>query len=381
MNKGRCNMMESRRKEVFILNLNRKAQDLYNNENTIESLLLFQRAEILLKEYPIVKLQLLTFNNMATYYLKQNNLELSMDYLAYCSRLQPTDLSSFIFQIGSLINLSALKSKCNKHKEALSCALKALNLLEDYPNECLNIICYYTIALEYIHLNQIRPSEEYFHTGYKASYKFFGSDHFLSQNFAELRGYYLAGTESFNEICILGGNFPQIRRRSIGQVSKRKASIDVEKTENITITTTPWLEHDEWKVVYIDQRFTQKFKKQLSPYPEPSKSVCLNSGLLDKIDSIIKKSKKVLIVNEKKRPKERTVAAIKIQRAFRRFLQSKRSVKKMKFNQASFKKMDFDKTDDRSKRTKSEFKGKNVRSKYREFVDIRFKGFRKEDLS
>ena len=98
-------MMESKRKETFILNLNRKAQDLYNNENTIESLLMFQRAEILLKEYPVVKLQLLTFNNMATYYLKQNNLELSMDYLAYCSRLQPTDLSSFIIQIGSFINL------------------------------------------------------------------------------------------------------------------------------------------------------------------------------------------------------------------------------------------------------------------------------------
>lgn len=358
--------MEYKRKEAFILNLNKKAQDLYDDENVIESLLLFQRAEILLKDCPVVKLQLLTFNNMAAFYLKQNNIDLSMDYLTYCLRLQPNDLSSYTIQIGSLLNLSALKSKCNKHKESLSYAMKALHLLDDYPSECLNIICHYVIVLEYVLIGQIRMSEEYFHAGYKASCKFFGSSHFISKNFAEFRAYFVAAGESFNEICILGGNLPQIRRSSIGQTSKRKASISVEKNELIKINTTPWLEHDEWVVGYVDQRYEKKMKKHFSPYPEPSKSVALESGLLDKIDRIIKKSKKLLRVNEKKRAGNEDVAAIKIQRAFRKYLRTKSARKMHRFNIISLAKIDFVKAEERNKRTKSELKGKNIRAKYRD---------------
>jgi hypothetical protein len=59
--------MESKRKEAFILNLNKKAQILYEEENIIDSLLLFQRAELILKDTRVVKIQLLNYNNKSSY--------------------------------------------------------------------------------------------------------------------------------------------------------------------------------------------------------------------------------------------------------------------------------------------------------------------------
>jgi tetratricopeptide (TPR) repeat protein len=375
--------MESKRKEAFILNLNKKAQILYEEENIIDSLLLFQRAELILKDTRVVKLQLLTYNNMASYYLKQNNFDLSMDYLVYCTRLQPVDLSSFLFQIGSFLNLSALKSKINKHKESLSFALKALHLLEDYPNECLMICCYYSICMEFIQLGQLRSAEEFYGLGFKSSIKFFGSEHFISQNFFDMKKMFSGYGTTFNEICILGDNLPHVRRPSLAQVERRKVSLDHRRDDDIQINTTPWLEVDNWKVCYVDSRLAFK-RKRFSPFPETSKSLALNEGLLDKIDKIIRKSKKVLIKTQSKYKNNQKIldgAATTIQRAFRKYLQFKGKRKVHKINISSIKKDDLDRIEGNKYRTKSELKGKNLKAKYRELFDARLKVFRKSDLN
>ena len=376
--------MESKRKEAFILNLNKKALELHTNDNFIDCLLLFQRAEIILKDYQSVKLKLLTYNNMASYYLRQNNYDLSMDYLSYCTKLQPVDLSSYIFQIGAYLNLSSLKSKLNKHKDSLTCAFKALHLLDDYPNECLSILCHYSICLEYLSLNQLRSSEEFFEIGYKASIKYFGSEHWISLSFLDMKKALTGLGNSYNEICILGDNLPNVKKKSLGQASRRKVSLDVRNDDGIKINTTPWLEQDNWKVSYVDDLgfFKIRKKRELN---ELSKSVAMNNDdLLEKIDKIISKSKKV--IDRRKdglewRERHHHKAAVKIQRAFRKYLGWKKGRKFSKILISPIRKEQLDKIEGNKYRTKSELKGKNLKAKYRELFDGRVKVFRKSDLN
>lgn len=230
--------------ESKIINLNKKALEFYKQDKVIESLLLYHKAENLLIVNDSVRLKLLTYNNLACYHLKENNLEISGDYLDMCCKLEPVDSHTCYFLIGALLNLSALKSKQKKSKEALSHSLKAYELLQKHPNETLLVLSYYSIGFEYQNIGDDLIAENYLHDGKIFSKKIFGSEHELTKAFENL---YKASNKkvpkNINEICILG-DFPNLRRKTVAYKPRDKSL----KDENIIkIDTTPWI-GDSWKL-------------------------------------------------------------------------------------------------------------------------------------
>lgn len=231
--------------EWNIINLNKKALDLQAAMMFPEALMVFRRLEGTLRAHQSVKLQLFSYNNIAVYYIKQKDLDSALDYLKLCVRLVPTDVSSYFFQIGVYLNICAIRSKQGQHKEALSYALKALQLLDQCPNDCLKVVAHYSVGLEYEKLSQYSISKDYFTSGLNFSLNIFGSTHgltaILSQNLKKKAKKYNA----VNEICILSDNFPNLRRKSCGR-SPKKISEFEEYGNGIKIDTTPWNIGDDW---------------------------------------------------------------------------------------------------------------------------------------
>ena len=230
--------------EWTIINLNKKALQLQKDSKAVEGLMAFYRAEELLKAYPSVKLQLFTFNNIACHYIKENSLDLALDYLKICIKLTPIDVSSYLFQTGVLLNLSATKSKLSYHKEALFYALKAFEMLKQCENDCLLALTYYSIGLEYENLGQIRSAEQYFSNGIEFSLKIYGENHELTKAFQViLKQNRKKYTKVDNEICILSDNFPNLRRKSLyNKISKEKT---IKFEDSFKIDTTPWIDGDD----------------------------------------------------------------------------------------------------------------------------------------
>ena len=227
--------MGERNFERTVLNLNKKAQDFYKEKKKIESLLLFQRAEELLKVYPSSKLELLTYNNIACFHIKENNLDYSLDYLSKCSKLTVSDLQSSYIQIGVQLNLSALKSIIQKHKEALAHSLKALEILTQSPNKYLKTVSYYSVGLEYEFLNQHSVAQEYFYDAKECSLQAFGLDHELTKFLHTILKPNNKSNTIMNEICILSDKFPNLRRNSVCNRANKQAK----NTSFIKIDTTP----------------------------------------------------------------------------------------------------------------------------------------------
>lgn len=220
--------------------------DLQKQGNIIEASILFYKAEELLKANPSVKLQYLTFNNLACLHLSQKDFTKSLQYLAKCLGLQSEDTKSAFFNIGVLLNISAIKSKLSNHNEALNYGLKAFSILEKVKNQCLKSICYYSIGLEYEYLQQYGLATEYYANGWKYSNHFFGPANDLTSILnAALKACKKKSENLVDQFCILRENNSSIRGRSGLETRSRGAT---QKNEYyIKVDTTPWIESDKWK--------------------------------------------------------------------------------------------------------------------------------------
>ena len=325
--------------EWTIINLNKKALELQTSNKLLESLMIFRRLEELVKLHSSVKLQLLTYNNIAAYYIKRNDLQSALDYLRTCCNLIPPDTSSHFFQIGVLLNISAIKSKLKNHKDSLSYALKALQLLDSCPNSTLKVAAYYSIGLEYDYLGQNRLSVDYYSSGYDYSVKALGNSHALTVALSSaMKHNRKSYTKVVNEICILSDNFPNLRRKSVCDRVYRE-NITREE-EGIKIDTTPWLDGEDWRTRTSSQtpaknagkawngfaasgvsksfNFTGKVKEKLGMIGSRLESID------KKIDTIKELANNKRFLTKREEKKARIVNAARvIQRGFRKYLKKR----------------------------------------------------------
>ena len=326
----------------MIINWNKKALELKNSGNLVDSLILFRKSEELLKTNPSIKLQFLTFNNLACYYETEGNLHKSLHYLSLCANLKPNENSSQFFNIGILLNMAAIKSRLSNHKEALTHALKAHSLLETVQNQCLKSISYHSIGLEYEFLGQFSFALQYFTEGYTYTSQFFGPGHSLTKILANAIKICKKKPEIMvDQFCILRENTSN-RGKSGFDIRSRG---NTQKTDYyIKVDTTPWIEADNWKFKtsqtpkpILQPSLRKKFSRMSEDFRT---SVSIPGKLEEKLNFIGKKlmtlngqlsnieklftsnsSHKDHSLNSKKK------AAILIQRAFRTYLIRKKAKK------------------------------------------------------
>lgn len=322
---------------MLVLNWNKKALELKHEGKIAESLLLFLRAEELLRTFPSVKLQFLTYNNLACHFEKEKSYHRAVSYLNMCTKLKVKDASCKILYIGVFLNLSAIKSKLNLHEAALNHSLKALSLLETIQNSCLKTICYYSIALEYEFLLQMPFAKHNFKQAFDISVEFFGSTHEITDKIrTSLRNCQEKANNSIDPLCILREKTSQPK----GRTKRKAASRDITKYGlDIRVDTTPWQELVNWRAKTqsetpklktsrdLRQKFSQlsqetnrsavitgKLEEKLNYI---SKKLASLNGKLNHIEGIFEGDKKVV---GKDKIKDKISAAVKIQRAFREYI-------------------------------------------------------------
>jgi tetratricopeptide (TPR) repeat protein len=326
---------------MSVVNYNKRGLFFLRSSRS-EALSCFLKAEMLLSSYPSVKLQFLTFNNLAVLYDSDKNYSKALQYLSQCSKMKTEDKSCKMFYIGSLLNQASILSKINRHDESITSALKALTELEIYQNPCLKAVCLYTIALEYEFLQKISLSEKYYLESKEFSKKVFDKD----SNIFKLieKGLKNIENRSDDPICILRDKTSTMKPPRVFEVKSR----DTQKGDYyIKVDTTPWLEQDEWRgkshseTPKITQKNSNLRKKYTRLSEDSTKSHVVSGKLEEKLNYIGNKlvnlSGKLgdiekLFRDEKKKSFKddgKKIAAIKIQRAFRMFLK-KRMRKKMK---------------------------------------------------
>lgn len=315
--------------------------ELQKLNNSREALIHFFKAEEHLKKFSSVKLQFLTYNNLACYYQKEGNLGKSLHYLSLCLNLQPLDSSSEYFAIGILLNICAVKSKLSLHKEALTHALKAFNMLDSIKNPCLKAISFYSVGLEYEFLSQFTFAMQYFNEGWTFAKKFFGNPHEITVVLAGAVKSCKGKAENIiDQYCILRENSTSMRGRSGFDIRSREFTQKADYY--IKVDTTPWIEADSWKFKANSQTPTLKtpkgLRKKFTKIPEEiNKSLNAPMKLEEKLNFI---GKKLVTLNGKLnnieklftdtsetkktiRKQEKVRAAIVIQRAFRSYRKEK----------------------------------------------------------
>lgn len=333
------------------MNWNKKALELKNEGKRRESLLLFLKAEEILRTFPSVKLQYLTYNNLACHFEKEKSYNRAISYLTMCTKLQDIDSSCKILNIGVYLNLSAIKSKLNLHEAALNHALKAHALLETMQNSCLKTICYYSVALEYEFLIKIPFALHYYKKAFEISLTFFGPNHEITDKIRfSLRVCKEKSSTAVDSLCILREKTSYSLRRP-----KRFAtSKNYHKTDSDVKTDTKMLKklinwraktRSESPKLNMSTNLRQKFS-QLSQ--ENNRSAAITGKLEEKLNFI---SKELASLNgklsnigcrfggendEESLPvkfNNKIDAAVKIQKAFREYLkrQQKKLEKTVKF--------------------------------------------------
>jgi tetratricopeptide (TPR) repeat protein len=102
------------------------------------------------------KYEILTLNNLALIYLKQNNA--TKAYTALERALYKAKSSPSKELLGTLINLSSVASVLNNHNDSLNFALQAKNLLNF--DQKLSVQVGFNLAIEYIHLSRTQEAEK-----------------------------------------------------------------------------------------------------------------------------------------------------------------------------------------------------------------------------
>ncbi|OMJ96050.1 hypothetical protein SteCoe_432 [Stentor coeruleus] len=337
--------------EILVLNWNKKALELKNEGKVRESLILFLKAEEILRTFPSVKLQYLTYNNLACHFEKEKSYNRAISYLAMCTKLKDIDPSCKILNIGVYLNLSAIKSKLNLHEAALNHALKAHALLETIQNSCLKTICYYSVALEYEYLTKIPFALHYYKKAFEISLTFFGPSHEITEKIRfSLRFCKEKPSTTVDSLCILREKTSYSLKRS----KRFKTSRNCHKEDNYEKTDTKILNklinwraktRSESPKLNTSKNLRQKFS-QLSQ--ENNRSAAITGKLEEKLNFI---SKELASLNgklssigcrfegeneEKSLPMKfnnKMNAAVKIQKAFREYLkrQQKKLEKTVKF--------------------------------------------------
>ena len=106
--------------------------------------------------YKPSKYEILTLNNLALIYFKQNNV--TKAYTALERALyKAKNLAQSKELLGTLINLSSVASSLGNHTDSLSYAIQARQLLPLDPK--LSVQVNYNLSIEYIHLSRIQEAE------------------------------------------------------------------------------------------------------------------------------------------------------------------------------------------------------------------------------
>ena len=174
------------------------SQILSHNRSAMESLKSgdFSTAFSLLKQaeshlHPSLpslwKLQAITYNNLGCFFKKARDHSNAMTYLQQALRIELDYPEDYTNVAGTYLNLCAVFSMVNRHKQALRQAQRALQVLKAHFQRSPNLvttmaIAYHNIGVEFEYLRLRKPASEAYYDGWDFSSKELGPSHPLTSS-------------------------------------------------------------------------------------------------------------------------------------------------------------------------------------------------------
>lgn len=245
--------------EAAVLRYNKIAMNYLKFGNLKDSLVLLRKAEEILNmgEGVVIpnrlKLMSITLNNLGCYYKKRKQPKVALNYLEHALDIESQTEDDGLNIASSHLNICAVYSNLNNHKQALAHAKQAIGLLEssfhseDYIYEktitlaTSLVISYYNLAVELEFLNNFVEANKYFEKALEFSKLQLGPNHPMTYNVSEtlkkFENKHKRSSKSTARTIKSSINEVETGRYRLPSVTPRSRNLSVEAQSNLRMSS------------------------------------------------------------------------------------------------------------------------------------------------
>ncbi|CAG9331483.1 unnamed protein product [Blepharisma stoltei] len=230
----------SQQLQDIVLSCNKLSMEHLRQNNYKAALHMLRRAQDILNcpqtSMAKAKLEAITYNNLGCFYKKTGKLNLALQYLQKALDLESHSSIDNSNLAGTHLNICAIRSSLQQHKQAIKNACKAIELLleaektEKTKNVSATLaIAYHNAGVEYEILGLHQEALDCFRNGLTKSQKSMGQDHPISialyKNFSALQGMIESSPDGhkiykFERVNTMDGT-KYSHKRSFSNISRR----------------------------------------------------------------------------------------------------------------------------------------------------------------